>query len=193
MRHYLTRTLFDYWAGLMHESGLPYRTAIDPKEFKPVLPHTFILERIDSEHIIYRLAGTELCSSYGREFRDQNFLQMWQDNQRRSMRMLIDQVVTLRCAGLVHFHALTLGQARYACEAIILPLLDGYHQPSRLIGAMLPLEPLSDIGDKKLVKNDVKAIELLDDDGIVSIPTAAASVLKGETPSYLRLVHSQNS
>ena len=41
-------------------------------------PYTFILQRFDSEHAVFRLAGTEICHLFGREFRDQNFLNLWE-------------------------------------------------------------------------------------------------------------------
>ncbi len=191
MRHYVTRTLFDHWSSLGQSKRLPARSEIDPLQIKDALPNTFILERIDPDHLVFRLAGTALCENYGREFRDQNFLQLWEGNQRRSIRMLIDQMITLRRGGHIHYSAYTLDKAQFKCEILLLPLLDQYQQPTRIIGTACSLEPIRELGNRKLVKHKVSDIELLDGNAVASSPVAAKSVLSGAHPSYLRLVHSR--
>jgi hypothetical protein len=41
---------------------------------------------MDSDHHVFRLAGTGLCRMHRREFRDQNFLSLWTGHDRQHMR-----------------------------------------------------------------------------------------------------------
>jgi hypothetical protein len=190
MKHFLTRLLFRYWCSLSRDGELPFRRQVEPRLIKPVLPYTFILQRFDDEHIVYRLAGTELCHLFGREFRDQNFLHMWDGSHRRAVRALIDQMFTDDNAAVVSFTAETMDQMQYPCELLLLPMLDEEGAPTRILGAAIPLGSTAGLGSRKFVSQTISALNLYDDEAQPLTPRVASQLLTGAPPSYLRLVHS---
>ena len=74
MKHKNNQALFDYWNSVRGDRVAPRRFDIEPGRLGPVLPDTFILERKDDGALIYRLAGTRLCDSFGADLRGRNFL-----------------------------------------------------------------------------------------------------------------------
>lgn len=190
MKHFLTRLLFRYWCSLSRDGELPFRRQVEPRLIKPVLPYTFILQRFDDDHIVYRLAGTELCHLFGREFREQNFLHMWDGSHRRAIRALIDQMFTDDKAALVNFTAETLDQMQYPCELLLLPMLDEDGSPSRILGAAVPLGSTAGLGNRKFITQSVTALSLFDEEARQMTPRVASQLLTGAAPHYLRLVHS---
>lgn len=190
MKHFLTRLLFRYWCSLSKDGELPSRRQVEPRLIKPVLPYTFILQRFDADHIVFRLAGTEICHLFGREFRDQNFLHLWQGREQRALRSLIQQMFEDDRAAVVNFVAETMDRAQYPGEIILLPMLDEDGQPSRILGAAIPLGSTSGLAGRKFVNQIVKAVALYDEDAERLEPRIAAQLLSDEPPPYLRLVHS---
>lgn len=190
MKHFLTRLLFRYWCSLSRDGELPFRRQVEPRLIKPVLPYTFILQRFDDEHIVYRLAGTELCHLFGREFRDQNFLHMWDGSHRRAVRALIDQMFSDDNAAVVSFTAETMDQMQYPCELLLLPMLDEEGAPTRILGAAIPLGSTAGLGSRKFVNQTISGLNLYDDEAQPLTPRVASQLLTGAPPSYLRLVHS---
>ncbi len=190
MKHFLTRELFRYWNTLAPENEIPLRKQIEPKYFKAVLPNVFMLERFDDNHYNFRLAGTELGHLYGREFRDQNFLRLWDGASQKCMKMLLQQAHGRGSAAHAIFQAETIFHEKYDCEVLLLPLLDSLKQPTRIIGCILPLETTLGIGNRKFVKQIIKDAQLVDREASLKPSEGAMSLLKGSPPPYLRLVHS---
>jgi hypothetical protein len=190
MKHFLTRLLFRYWCSLSKDGELPFRRQVEPRLIKPVLPYTFILQRFDNDHIAFRLAGTEICHLFGREFRDQNFLHMWEGTGRRAIRALVEQMFDDDKAAVINFVAETLDKTQYPCEILLLPMLDEDGEPSRILGAAIPLGSTAGLSDRKFVNQTVKAVTLYDEEAQRLEPRIAAQLLTGAPPSYLRLVHS---
>lgn len=190
MKHFLTRLLFRYWCTLSRDGELPSRRQVEPRLIKPVLPYTFILQRFDLDHIVFRLAGTELCHLFGREFRDQNFLHLWEGSERRSIRALIEQMFEDDHAAVINIVAETMDKTQYPCEILLLPMLDEDGDASRILGAIIPLGSTTGLNDRKFVSQLVKAVTLYDEEAQRLTPRLAAQLLTGSPPPYLRLVHS---
>lgn len=190
MKHFLTRLLFRYWCSLSEDGELPSRRQVEPRLIKPVLPYTFILQRFDNEHIVFRLAGTEICHLFGREFRDQNFLHMWEGKEQRAIRALIQQMFDDDQAAVVNFVAETIDRTQYPGEILLLPMLDEDGQPSRILGAAIPLGSTAGLNDRKFVNQSVKTVTLYDEDAERVRPRVAAQLLSDTPPPYLKLVHS---
>ena len=66
-------TLFHYWNRLRDGRPAPKRSEVEPADIKSLLADTFILERDTRGEAVFRLAGTRLCASYGRELKGFSF------------------------------------------------------------------------------------------------------------------------
>lgn len=192
MKHFLTRLLFRYWCSLSEDGEIPFRRQVEPRLIKPVLPYTFILQRFDDDHIVFRLAGTEICHLFGREFRDQNFLKMWEGADRRAVRALIEQMFKDDQAAVINIVAKTMDKMQYPCEFLLLPMLDEEGEPSRILGAVIPLGSTAGLSNRKFVEQNVTAVTLYDEEAQRLNPRLASQLLTGAPPPYLRLVHSSN-
>ena len=58
-----------YWENLRAGRVAPYRSEIDPREFKHALENMFILEIVGDKNIRVRLAGMKMCEMMGMEVR----------------------------------------------------------------------------------------------------------------------------
>ena len=190
MKHIRSRLLFRYWNSLSEGDRPPYRRDIEPHRIKPVLPNTFILQFLDPDHIVFRLAGTRICEIYGREFRDQNFLKMWDENAERGIQMLVDKVLSSETAGLIDYVAETFDKTRIQSEILLLPLRDEAGDITRLLGCAVQLNSDRELMHKKVVRHTINSVHLLNREETLRTPRVANHMINGTTPPYLKLVHS---
>ncbi|TNE57675.1 MAG: PAS domain-containing protein [Alphaproteobacteria bacterium] len=191
MRHGRSQQLYEYWDSLRAGDIPPYRHEIEPHRIKTVLPNAFILQFHDTDHIVFRLAGTHLCELYGREFRDQNFLQLWSDNGRRSVRALLNAVLTRGQPALIEYTAETFDHTRIPAEILLLPLRDSNGRTSRILGSVTHQASHQFLAARKIVTQEVIALHLLNKKAEPQKAEVAEHILHGTHPSYLKLVHSK--
>ena len=80
--------LFQYWNRLRDGRPAPKRTEIEPADIKTLLADTFILEKDARGEAVFRLAGTRLCATYGRELKGFAFASLWQEKDQRMIARL---------------------------------------------------------------------------------------------------------
>ncbi len=149
MRHRNSLTLLAYWNARRKGEPAPLRTEILPEDLGGLLSNLFLLRRMDADHHVFRLAGTGLCRMHRREFRDQNFLSLWDGHDRDHMRALLEGSLNSPAPASAVTEAIALDSNSTEVELTILPLrgpegfLDralGLYQP---LGAGLPsLRPI---------------------------------------------------
>lgn len=173
--------LFQYWNGVRGERLAPRRFEIEPARISPILPETFILERVDAETFAYRLAGTKLCEQFGDEFRGQNFLNDWAGEDRTSLAALLTGDVSQGGALLVEFAARpvdrTLSDARF--EMLLLPLVHTSTTVSRFLGAVSAIDAPTWIGGEPVVTRRVLDQGIIWPDGR---PHALIDAHRSQTP-----------
>ena len=69
MKLQTTRQLYRYWRGLRGDQDVPFRFQVDPADMRTFLPEVFVLSRQSPACYPFRIAGTGLCSYFGRELR----------------------------------------------------------------------------------------------------------------------------
>lgn len=146
-----TKALYDYWNALRNGRALPLRREVDPSAIRSLLPRIFMLEVVDAHHVIFRIAGTAICAAFGREFRDHNFIDVWNPTSRVDIVELLRRIACDHEAGLVRAEAATLDKSVVDCELLILPLKDANGATTRLIGVAGCQESLERLGWRKLV------------------------------------------
>ncbi len=149
MRHRNSQTLLAYWNARRQNEPAPLRAEILPEDLGGLLANLFLLRRMDSDHHVFRLAGTGLCRMHRREFRDQNFLSLWEGHDRQHMRALLEGALSAPAPASAVTEAIALDSTTSEVELTLLPLrgpegfLDralGLYQP---LGAGLPsLRPI---------------------------------------------------
>jgi hypothetical protein len=159
-----SKLVFDYWNALRNGRVLPRRSEVDPAALRLLLPHVFILQRYDSEHIVFRVAGTALCAAFGRELRDHNFVTLWSHNSQPAIRDLLLQLAERAQVATVRAVGLTLDKRTVSAETVLLPLADDWDAHSRILGIASFGREEAALGWRKLVRLEIAALALIDPD-----------------------------
>jgi len=184
-----TTALFYYWMGLKQTRHAPNRRDIEPRQIKSLLPNLFMLERIDTKHIVFRLAGTAFCERYGREFRAHNFLSLWRGDDHLRIRVLTNDLLDHVRPGLITYRGESIDRLTLDSEILLLPICDELGRVNRLMGTAQPLKPPSSLRSRKIVKQWVLDCEELDPTSALTAGSnnGAPRPLRVDTPD-LRLV-----
>lgn len=134
IEHNNALTLFRYWQNVRGEAAAPQQRNLRPSEMKDLLPGVFVLQRFDAHHFVFRLAGTGYCALFGREFRTQNILALFQGPARKYLSVLLDRVIGLPCGGVAQTRAETLSGDHCLLEYLFLPLADSDGRINRILG-----------------------------------------------------------
>ena len=100
MRHPSIKELFDYWNHRRGRRAAPDRADIEPGAIRSVLADTFILSFDERSGHPFRIAGTRVCAAFGRELKNDPFLDLWDAESRAQVRDLLN-VVTNETVGVV--------------------------------------------------------------------------------------------
>ena len=173
--------LFYYWMGLKQTKQAPSRGDIEPRQIKSLLPNMFMLERIDTKHIIFRLAGTAFCERYGREFRAHNFLALWRGDDHLRIRSLTNDLLDRVRPGLITYRGESIDHLTLDSEILLLPICDEMGHVNRLIATAQPLKAPSSLKNRKIVRQWVLDCEELDPS------TALTAVSNNGAPRPLRV------
>ena len=147
MRHANTETLFSYWDARRGGGPVPARADILPEDLGGLLANLFLLRRMDSDHHVFRIAGTGLCRMHKREFRDQNFLSLWTGHDRVHMRALLEGALSTPAPASAVAEAVSLDGAVAPVEIALLPLRGPEGWLDRTLGLYQPLG--ARLGDKR--------------------------------------------
>ncbi len=170
MRQKNTKQMLDYWLNLYWEAGnqpgevstqnWPSRNDIQPTDCRSILGNMFILER-SGPNVSYRLAGTHLCSMYGRELKQENFAEAFVGEDQQSAeswvhRLGVDDYIVLICS---------LGETAYGdtvnIETLILPLLHEGQAGERVLGITTPCEKPAWLGSAPVIGQSVRSVRIL--------------------------------
>ena len=137
----VTQALYAYWLAQRGERRLPDRHDIDPAEMRGVLPHTFMVD-VDAATYPVRLSGTRLDALFGRDLKDQSFLDLWSENDRRNVQALIAGVLDDACPAVAGLDGAPVGYPEEKLELLLLPLRHNGRTQSRLLCSLvLPSSP----------------------------------------------------
>jgi hypothetical protein len=181
MKQKTNQILFDYWNEVRGDRMAPRRFEIEPARIAAILPETFILERLDSESFMYRLAGTKLCEQFGVEFRGTNFLDGWGNDDHA---LLSQHLVNVCTQGGVLAFDLETGPVeqrgrKVQFEVVMLPLMHTGSVVTRLVGAMSAINPPAWVGSERLVHKSVATHNLLWPEGR---PHSIAEKFRSQAP-----------
>ncbi len=161
MKHKKTVKLYNYWNELRGNLPAPRRSALDPQLISGLLGDLFILERKSPVEYFFRLAGTRLCSAYGRELRGQSLTRFWPECDRESIETLLYSITEDATAAVVGIQAQSAAGNHLPLEMLLLPLFQDNGKLTRVLGGLVPLESAYWIGVDPLVRQSVRSLRLI--------------------------------
>lgn len=156
-----TRTLYEYWNLIRGARSAPERKDIDPTQIREALSNTFILELDEGEGFSFRLAGSHLCTAYGRELKKASFSGLWHRRDDDAVKTLLRAVTEDHAAALVTFQGTTAAQTKLSFETILLPLRHNGSTQTRMLGAMTALEEPYWLGVQPIVEQRITGLRLI--------------------------------
>jgi hypothetical protein len=135
MRHATSRELFAYWDRIRDGESAPRRSDVEPGEIRRILGDTFILEVIGRGDCQIRLAGTRMCSLYGREIKATTFLGLWSDDDRETIATIVAGVCQDAAGAVIDVDLVSARGRSVASEFLLLPLRHGASSRDRILGS----------------------------------------------------------
>ncbi|MCT8990958.1 PAS domain-containing protein [Chelativorans sp. SCAU2101] len=158
-----TMALFQYWNRLRGSRLAPRRTEIEPADIKGLLADTFILERGMRGEPVFRLAGTRICATYGKELRGLVFPSLWAARDQALVSRLVSQALEESTVAVITFEGKSRDGRLNRFELLILPL-DGGREGARALGTIQPFMKPYWLGADPIVENRVESFRMLDPD-----------------------------
>lgn len=169
MRHENSKKLYAYWNNLRGIRAAPDRCEIEPSDIRELLGDTFILEVNDAfRSVSFRLAGTRLCNSYGRELKGLGFLALWDEHDNLSIMNSIQEVHNESRPCTIACVAQSAGNRFCEYEVLLLPLQNGSSTAKRIMGVASPISQEKWIGNDPISGNRIKSVRFPDHDLAVS-------------------------
>jgi len=154
-------TLFHYWNRLRGERAAPTRAEVEPADIKTMLADTFILERDTRGEAVFRLAGTRLCATYGREMKGFAFPSLWQAKDQRLVAKLAHGVFQSKSVVVIEFEGTSAAGRRNFFELLLLPLDGGVENP-RALGVLSAGEKVFWLGADPIVEGTIDSVHVVD-------------------------------
>lgn len=161
MKHKNINDLYLYWNRVRGNRAAPERSAIEPADIRHLLKDTFILKVDSPDTYSFRLAGTRICSIFGRELKEENFLNTMQGETLEAIQTLLhstceDSIVTT--IGLIGKnqtgHSMPI-------EVIFLPLKLNGRTNARILGCMAPLKTPHWTGIQPIVSVQLASLRMI--------------------------------
>ncbi|MHB2265516.1 PAS domain-containing protein [Aliihoeflea sp. PC F10.4] len=165
MRLHGTIAMFRYWNMLRAGRPAPSRAEIDPTAIRKWLPDIFILEFDDDRSVQFRLAGTRLCSIFGKELRHTHFRDLWSFDDRVTVSALVEASLNQQATIVMDVRAGTGDGHEADFELLLLPLHAGPGLP-RTIGLVTTEEQPFWLGSHPVMDLRLHGARLVDPDAI---------------------------
>jgi hypothetical protein len=174
MKQASSRELFGYWTARRGTRPAPERGEIEPSALRRSLGDLFILEFDRRAGHPFRLAGTRVCALFGRELKNEAFLNLWEEETRAPLAQLL-AVVADEATGVVAAAKGHTGEGWLQdLELVLLPLAHRGDTHARMIGSLAPLAAPFWLGASRLEMLKLGGIRHLNP--ALEAPTAARLV-----------------
>jgi hypothetical protein len=161
MRHNGTSELFAYWNRLRGTRAAPERREIAPASIGKYLSDTFILQAIGACEPRFRLAGTRICSIYGRELKNLTFASLWQIKDRSSIARLLRNSMTGKSVMHLSYEGKSTRGRKALFELSLLPLASEANE-RHLMGMIVALGRPFWLESDAIIENAIQSIAIID-------------------------------
>lgn len=153
--------LFQYWNRLRDGRPAPQRAEIEPADIKTLLADTFILE-LDTRGIpVFRLAGTRLCATHGRELKGFAFPALWTARDQKDVRRLSNNTFHDKMVVSIRYRGISETGREVPFELLLLPL-DGGRDSLRALGIVSANNRPFWLGSDPIRENVVDSVRIID-------------------------------
>jgi hypothetical protein len=149
MRHKNSIDIFNYWDQIRGQFDAPLRSQVDPAAVRHILPHLFILENTKTDTPRFRLAGTAICSLFGRELREEGFASIWGDVPAYAV-TIAKAVMTDAVPALIGTTGYTASDRHLNFELVMMPIRSSGETCDRLLGCLTPVSATNELGAESL-------------------------------------------
>ncbi|MGL4489771.1 MAG: PAS domain-containing protein [Rhizobiaceae bacterium] len=163
MEHRGISELFLYWNRLRDDRVAPTRREIEPMDIRSFLADTFILENGMREDATFRLAGTRVCSVFGRELKNFTFYSIFNQADLSIVKRLVQSCFKDKSISVISFEGTSKSKRTLMFDCIILPL-DGENESDRIFGAIFARDKPFWLGADIIVDCKVNTVRVLDPD-----------------------------
>ena len=139
MKQASSRELYGYWLARRGTRSAPERGEIEPSAIRRSLGDVFILEFDRQTGHPFRLAGTRVCALFGRELKNEPFLNSFEAAHRVAVADLLEIVAGEATGVIASASARTPEGWAQDVELLLLPLAHRGDTHARLIGALTPV------------------------------------------------------
>jgi hypothetical protein len=140
MKHPVSREFFAYWESKRGEARAPERSDVDPSALRELLGDIFVLAYDDAATYPFRVAGTRVCSLFGRDVKEQSFPALFARQHRRDIAEIIAAVAEDVLPAVAGLTAMGSDRRMTHLELLLLPFNSRAHCPITLTGVLAPFE-----------------------------------------------------
>ncbi len=191
MRHDATSELFGYWNRLRGTRAAPERKEITPAPIRSYLADTFILQATGTSEPRFRLAGTRICSIYGRELKDLSFASLWQTRDKNTISRLVKNSTTSKSVVQLNYEGRSARGRKVLLKLVLLPLASEANE-QHLMGMITAIGRPFWLESDAIVENRIQSVSIIDPRdaalGIDPIHTGAEAVVPVPLPSSRTIV-----
>ncbi len=130
-----------YWENLRAGRVAPYRSEIDPREFKHALENMFILEIVGDKNVRVRLAGMKMCEMMGMEVRGMSPRAFMMPGDREKFDQAILEVVEKPAVTEFVMETIDYNGRSGTAYVLMMPLRSDFGEITRILGC------ITDTGD----------------------------------------------
>ena len=129
-------SLRSYWENLRAGRIAPYRSEIDPREFKHALENMFILEIVGEKNIRVRLAGMKMCEMMGMEVRGMSPRAFMMPGDREKFDATILEVVEKPAVTELVMETVDYNGRSGTAYVLMMPLRSDFGEITRILGCI---------------------------------------------------------
>ncbi len=167
------RAIYEYWTRVKGGRDVPNRRDIDPAELRHHLPDLFILEQSAGTVATFRLAGTRLCTLFGREMRGADFREMFAANMQARASRACATALSRREPATLQASAYGTSLEAVPVEILLLPMTSHTSRADRIFGAAVPLRPVQHL-DVPFRYMTLESVEMTHEQ-VTALPAAEAA------------------
>ena len=164
MKHPSSRIVLDYWNERRRGRVAPERADIDPAEIRHALGDTFMLAADFAGELRFRLAGTRVCTLFGREVKGESFRSLWAEESRTQIDGLLDTVTDESIGAVAGLAGTTADGIDVNIKMLLLPLAHSEQTRIRALGALAPMAPPFWLGEKAVIELTLRTLRHIDGD-----------------------------
>ena len=165
MQQRTNQVLYAYWNDVRGDRIAPRRFDVEPSQLGSVLAETFILECGADQPPVFRLAGTRICDTFGREFRGAGFLELFRPDDRAAITTHLADVKVQGAVLVVTATATIDARRSVTFEIMLLPLIHTGASISRMLGAVAVIDAPGWLGSERLPPLELTAHSRIWPDG----------------------------